>query len=203
MSCTRWLLLIFAVLLGVACTSAGRLAPEDPAPGPNEAVLVFGARPADLVAAWNYGVIENDRFIAESMPIAGPPVKALPQDGYLVLKVRAGTAIGAERWMFFGGAAYTGEVYAPCGEVTTMAVQVPPTQGVYYLGDVHHYKSGGALKRDFAFDFDAARRHVDARFPALRGLLQPLRIQWLKTAKNCNSQPGATYSIPITIPKAR
>lgn len=180
---TRVFLAALVALLS-GCVSPGHLEGSAAAPDKTEAVFVMGVSPDNYIVSVVPGRVIDGYF--RTSPIRSRVFYALPKDGYIVGKALAGELLAITMVkVVTDHEALAGKDYISCSETKMRAFKMPPS-GVVYLGDVRYASLQDGLMVRHSRDLDAARRHVDANFPALKGRLEPIPYELVTPSSACS-----------------
>ena len=189
------------LLLSGICASCATLTrvPKDTAVPTNEAIFVIGSSPEHF-RVWlsPAQLVEKDGVVTVKHDVPGVPVLvANPENGFLVGQVSGGSTLAISGVRMVRASETFGPGYTACGGGTTMVFTAPKGQ-VVYVGHVRLSVEGKEVLARYGDNFAAARRHVDANYPNLRGRLVQHGYQ-LVTTHACPN-PGTQV---ITVPGRR
>lgn len=167
-----WAVLLVLVGLCAFCESLTPV-PRDAGVPTDDAIFVIGSSPEHF-RVWVYPaqLVEKDGAVTVRHDVPGiPALVANPENGFLVGRVHGGA---------------------------TLMVFTAPKGQVVYVGHVRLGVEGKELFARYSENFAAARKHVDANYPNLRGRLVQHSHQ-LVTTHACPN-PGTQV---ITVPARR
>lgn len=186
--------LVFAALCA-SCTMTTRV-PKDAAPSSDEGIFVIGSAPANF-RVWisNADLTEKDGATTVKQDIVGIPVLvANPENGFLIGRVRGGSTLMISGVRMVTAEETFGQGFSACGGTQTPVFNVPAGKTIY-VGHVALSAKGKDLFARYSEDFAAARRHVDANYPNLRGKVERHGLKLVTTAPCPKGQ-----TMVITVP---
>jgi hypothetical protein len=194
----RTAVLLALVGLCASCATFSRV-PKDTGVPTNDAIFVIGSSPEHF-RVWVYPaqLVEKDGAVTVRYDVPGmPALVANPENGFLVGQVSGGATLAIGGVRLVRANETFGPGYSACGGHITMVFTAPKGQ-VVYVGHVRLGVEGKELFARYSENFAAARRHVDANYPNLRGRLVQHGHQ-LMTTHACPN-PGTQV---ITVPARR
>jgi hypothetical protein len=179
---------LLVVTLGFAALPAQPAEkPFDPA---REAYVVFGVKPDGFVVELTKGRLTRHGGGKGFFTWGSAIRSAAAQHDYVVLRIPADTVVGLTRLR--RGQEYKW-IYYFCSTDFVPVFEVPPGK-VVYLGDLAFtWPENRAPWYTFALDLDAARAHVDANYPELRGRLELDEFASMRTTRSCSKNSSLDY----------
>ena len=168
-----------AGLLLAGCQSAVKPLSQTVQPDAKEVVYVMGIAPGNYQLTIRPGSVENDVFKVNTW--SRSRVSSAPIDGYLVWTGAPNQtlAVTAVQWPR-NKADLPGGTFSPCGEQITMVFKGGAGK-VLYFGDVQYAVDGNQINIRTQDRFDRTERYINARYPALRGKLEPAALETYRT----------------------
>ncbi len=158
-----------AVLVALcgACTTLGAVDASASLQG-DSAYYVIGIAPAQTRVMIVDGDLVGGRFSRSAasrlMPFSAN-VMNVPQDGFLLGKVRGGTTLGIDT--VFDESGWPARAFAPCDGGAKTVAFTPAAGTVVYLTSLTLVPSGDGLQPHYRDDFEGARAFLKAHYPNL------------------------------------
>jgi hypothetical protein len=192
-----WAVFFFAVCVLSSCATVGQVDQNITLKSNEESIFVMGVSPANAKILMFPGEIKNGEFAQDKWRNAS--FWGAPVDGYIV-----GRATSKELLAITGvtllkeNTAFYGQQFRPCNGVKTMAFNVPGGK-VAYLGHVDYEVEGNTLKVHYSKDLAVAKKHIEAKYPELRGKLEQAEYELRPASISCIDKTV----IPIYIPSRK
>jgi hypothetical protein len=182
-----------------ACASCATLTrvPKDADMPTDDSIFVIGSAPENY-RVWVYPAqfVEKDGTATVRYDVPGvPALVANPEGGFLVGRVRGGSLLAIGGVRIVKPNETFGPGYSACGGNATMVFTAPKGQ-VAYIGHVQLSARDKGVFARYGEDFAAARKHVDANYPNLRGKLVRQSYK-LVTTHACPTPQTQTITIPV------
>ena len=167
-----------AVLLLSGLTSIEPLK-QTTQPDANDVVYVVGVAPVNYQITMQSGTVENGVFKVHTW--SSGRMSTTPIDGYMVWTgpPNVALAVTAVQWPRSKADQAAGN-FSPCGEQATMVFKGDAGK-VLYFGDVLYAVEGNQINIRTQDRFDRTERYINARYPALRGKLEPAALETYRT----------------------
>jgi hypothetical protein len=178
-----------------SCTTTTRV-DKDATVSQDESIFVVGSSPEHF-RLWfmRADIIEKDGTATVKQDVVGIPLLvANPENGFLVGRVRGGYTIAITGVRAVRASETFGPGFSACGGNRTMVFTAPAGK-VVYVGHAELSMKGKQIFASYSTDFEAARKHVDANYPNLRGKLERHGHQLITTAP-CPTPQTLTIQLP-------
>lgn len=192
MSFIKWTVAIALVVFVAGCGTTAIIDRNAPGPAADESIIVFGLKPERTRVMFFPGTKTGNQFLQNEW--LGAVINGIPQDGYVVAKVKAGQVLGLTH-VIMNGDGITGQPYNACGGTRAPTFEVPGGQTLY-MADIEYVPEGNRLSVRYNNMFQAAKEYLYANYPNIKGDLRPLVWEPLTTAAPCKATPVV---IPIYI----
>lgn len=187
----------FAVFALTSCATVGQVDQNINFNSNEESIFVMGVSPTNAKILMFPGEIKDGEFaqnLWRNASFWGTPI-----DGYIVGKASAkellaitGVTLLKENTAFYG------QQFRPCNGVKTMVFNTSGGK-VAYLGHVGYELEGSTLKVNYSKNLEAAKKHIEARYPGLRGKLEQAEYELHPASVSCIEKTV----IPIYIPSRK
>ena len=187
-----WLALAAAC---ASCTMTTRV-DKNASVAEDESIFVVGSAPENFrIWFMRADVIEKDGTATVKPDVVGIPLLvANPENGFLVGRVRGGYTIAITGVRIVRANETFGPGGTACGGNRTMVFTAPAGK-VVYVGNAEFGMQGKQVFASYSTDFAAARKHLDANYPNLRGKLEQHGHQLIATAP-CPTPQTITIQLP-------
>ena len=177
--------LVLLLALAAACASCTTATRVDKAAtiAEDESIFVVGSAPENFrIWFMRADLIQKDEATTVKQDAVGIPLLvANPENGFLVGRVRGGYNIAVTGVRAVSANQTFGPGFTACGGTKTMVFTAPAGK-VVYIGHAEFSMRGKQLFARYSNDFQAARSHIDANYPNLRGKLEQHGHQLIQTA---------------------
>lgn len=190
----RWVMLLAAALCA-SCTTTTRV-DKDATVSQDTSIFVVGSSPEHFrIWFMRADIVEKDGTTNVKQDVLGIPLLvANPENGFLVGQVRGGDTIAITGVRIVRAGETFGPGGSACGGNRTMVFTAPAGK-VVYVGNAEFSMQGKQVFARYSNDFEAARKHVDANYPNLRGKLEQHGHQLIATAP-CPTPQTITIQLP-------
>jgi hypothetical protein len=114
------------------------------------------------------------------------PVLAMPKDGYIVVRTKAGETLGLTSVLKTNhGISFLGSPFEACGGAKALVFEVPKAR-VVYLTDIDYEQSADGVIFRYSQDIAGAAAHLRKNFPEIKRELEAVPFQILPTANVCS-----------------
>ena len=190
--------LAFWLALAAACASCTMTTRVDKnaSLSQDESIFVVGSAPENFrIWFMRADIVEKDGTTTVKQDVLGIPLLvANPENGFLVGKVRGGDTIAITGVRMVRANETFGPGGTACGGSKTMVFSAPAGK-VVYVGNAEFGLQGRQVFASYSNDYAAARKHIDANYPNLRGKLEQHGHQLIATAP-CPTPQTMTIQLP-------
>ena len=153
-------------------------------PNKDEAIVVIGIKSEGFVVTVSPGKVDESRMFSVNQ-WSQPTMVGGPVNGYMVFRATAGDRLAITGVTFnLQNGTPSGTRYAPCQGGLAFTFIVPAGK-VIYLSDVNFTLKGLKTAVDYPYDFEAARRYIDANYDDLRGRLETSEYDLIPSRDRC------------------